>query len=287
MNLTTPFQVAQWLDQLRRLEKDNRCNCPSFLRPFHFVTLGLTVARGRMVDLGIPKPLETYAARMQLWQAIGLPAPVVVQPYVPEGRFMPLARVESEDNVSDLAERLAEITAKYGADKDTRNAVSVSMIEIMGNCLAHAEVNGQLKGVVCAQSWPQGNLAQIAIADSGIGIRSSLEANSLLHEALEGGNSCEIATRLGVTSKPELGHAGYGLALTRQLLERAGGRLIVISGDEWMEARKLACKVGKLQSPWPGTIAVLEWRTNVPMRLKDVYESWPLPKGFTDEDFNL
>ena len=241
-----------------------------------------------MAGLDLPKALTPYAARMRLWQAIGLEAHVLVQPQLPpKGRYTPVDRVDDRNQVAETASALAEITARYGADSETEDAVKVSMMEVMENCFAHAEVPGALKGVACAQSWPQGNLAQIAIADSGIGIRRSLQANKELAEALAEHNSCELATRLGVTSKPKQGHAGYGLALTRQLLERAGGRLIVISGNEWMQARGDRLSTGTMEHPWDGTLAVLEWRTNFPLRLKNVYESWPLPAGFADDDFEL
>lgn len=286
MKLTTPFSVLQWLDQLRRLQAAGKCNGPEFMRPFHLATLALVLA-SRAQRLVIPKPLETYAARMNLWPAIGLESPIAVAPYVPEGKFLPLQRLEAEDNINGIAAALADIVAKFGADADTRDAVLVSMMEIMGNCFAHAAVAAPLKALVCAQSWPGGNLAQIALADCGIGIRSSLTENPLLRGQLEVGNSCEIATQLGVTSKPQKGHAGYGLALTRQLLERAGGRLIVVSGNEWMQARSLRVSSGTVEAGWGGTLAVLEWRTDFPLRLKDVYESWPLPQGFDHDDFDF
>lgn len=288
MNLSTQFTVLQWLDQLDRLRRDARCSCPTFLRPYHFASLALTLAQGRAVALQVPQPLVQYAARMQLWHAIGLEPPVATNLYVPdEGRALPLVRIDDRNLIPETAASLADITARYGADDETREAVRTSMMEILENCFAHAEVDGALKGVACAQSWPGANLAQIAIADCGIGIRRSLLANEALRPILEEGNSCEIATRLGVTSKPERGHAGYGLALTRQLLEHAGGRLIVVSGTEWMQARGQRLSTGTTDIGWNGTLAVLEWRTNVPLRLKDVYSSWPLPTGFDHDDFEF
>lgn len=287
MQQTSSFSVLQWIDQMQRLSRDGRCNSPTFFKPFHFVLLAMTLARRRAEALKVPTGLQTYAARMRLWHAIGLEPPVDVKPYVPEGRFLPVSRLDDEGFIPDIAASLAEITGTYGADADTKDAVMTSMMEIMGNCFAHARVNDPLKAVVCAQSWPQGNLAQIAIADCGIGVRDSLLENAEHKATLETENSCEFATRLGVTSKPQLGHAGYGLALTRQLLERAGGRLIVVSGNEWMQTRGLRLSTGTATQPWTGTVAVLEWRTKSPLRLKDVYENWPLPAGFEHDDFDF
>ena len=287
MSPTTIYGVQTWIAQVARLIEQQRCNCPTFFRPYHFVVLALQLAQHRANSLGLPAALQQYAARMQLWESIGLESPVTVTQRDPLGRFVPLVRLEQREAIWDTAKQLAEITSTYGADERTTDAVATSMSEIMENCFAHARVEAGLTGLACAQSWPQGNLAQIALADKGIGIRSSLQENPDLWGLLNEGNSCEIATRLGITSKPDLGHAGYGLALTRQLLERAGGRLIVVSGSEWVQAYGERCTTGTLPSPWQGTIAVLEWKTNRPLRLKDVYDSWPLPTGFEHDDFDL
>lgn len=287
MDSTTHFAVSSWLNQLRRLRAEQRCRCPSFLRPHHIVALAWSLYRDRAIELTLPAQVTPYAARMRVWSAIDLPAPVGVVEHEPRGRFVPLVRLDDHDCVFDTATQLAEITRTYGADDLTFDAVRVSMAEIMENCFAHARIPGPLTGLACAQSWPQGGLAQIAIADGGIGIRASLMENAELGPLLAEGNSCEIATRFGVTSKPGQGHAGYGLALTRQLLEHAGGRLIVVSGTEWMQAFGRRCTTGELEQPWEGTLAVLEWRTDRPLRLKEVYDTWPQMTGFGDDDFDI
>lgn len=287
MSPTTMYGVERWLAQLDRLVEHQRCKCPGFMRPYHFVSLGLRLAQHGPTSLGLPVQIQQYAARMHLWETIGLEAPVEVPEGEPRGRFVPMVRLDDRDAIWDTARKLADVTSAYGADEKTTDAVATSMSEIMENCFAHAEIRQGLKGLACAQGWPQGNLAQIALGDTGIGIRTSLRENRDLWPLLEDGNSCEVATRFGITSKPELGHAGYGLALTRQLLEKAGGRLIVVSGTEWMQAYGQKCTTGTLKNPWQGTLAVLEWNTDTPLRLKDVYDAWPLPSGYDHDDFDF
>ncbi|WP_234409532.1 hypothetical protein, partial [Ideonella sp. B508-1] len=77
-----------------------------------------------------------------------------VQAHDPGGRFVPMVRIEDRDCIAETAAQLAAITATYGADGQTTDAVRTSMMEILENCFAHAEVPVQLKGVACAQSWP-------------------------------------------------------------------------------------------------------------------------------------
>lgn len=287
MNPTTIFNLQQWIGQLDRLTRDNRCNSPGFLRPHHFVTLALAMRRAGKQTVTIPPALERYATRMHLWAALGTKSPVEVGEYEPFGRFVPLVRLENKNTISDTATQLAGIAKAYGADEETFGSLQISLMEIIGNCFAHNELGEGLRGLACAQSWPQGDLAQIAIADAGIGIRKSLSENPDLLAKLEAGNSCEIATEFGITSKPGKGHAGYGLALTRQLLAHAGGRLLVASGHEWFTTNGMNTAAGDLPVPWNGTIAVLEWSTRRPLRAGEVYKSWPLPEGFDDDDFDF
>jgi anti-sigma regulatory factor (Ser/Thr protein kinase) len=287
MNPTTIFDAIRWVQQLEQLALHNKCESPAFLRPHHFVALALTLWQHGYYNLTVPKKLQGYAARMHLWDALGMQAPTSVVENDPGDRFVPLVRLDDANNVDETAKRLARVARCYGADEKTTDSLATSMMEIIGNCFAHAEVSAPLKGVACAQSWPQGGLAQIAIGDAGIGIRPSLSANPDLVHRLKSENSCELATELGVTSKPKKGHAGYGLALTRQLLSRAGGRLLVLSCEEWFSCSGENLAAGRLPTPWQGTIAVLEWSTRSPLRVREVYDSWPLPEGFDDEDFNF
>jgi hypothetical protein len=100
-------------------------------------------------------------------------------------------------------------------------------------------------------------------------------------------NSCDFATQFGVTSKPEAGHAGYGLALTRQLLEDAGGCLLLLSGNEWLRVEGSSVEMGTHCVAWQGTVLCLEWDTRIPLNLGRVYDRWPKVRGYEDDDFDF
>lgn len=278
--------IKGWINELAIFEQHRRCTAPIFLRPYHFVTLGLHIWRlGTGVTL--PESLAAYASRMRLWHSIGLPPPVYVNEASTQGRFMPLQRLDDRDQVMDNAINLAKLATTYGADPETEDSLGISLSEIMENCFAHGEVEDGLVGLACAQSWPRGKKAQIAICDLGVGIRDSLSANPDLQEQLNSQNSCALASQFGITSKPGRGHAGYGLALTRQLMERNGGTLLIVSQGEWFCTYGNHASGGLMTTPWSGTLVVIEWNTDRPLKVKDVYSSWPLPEGFTDDDFDF
>ncbi|MGY4828206.1 hypothetical protein ACVNIS_06490 [Sphaerotilaceae bacterium SBD11-9] len=287
MQGTDATDIGQWLTQLRLLRQNRTCTGPGFWRPFHFVSLALQMARTGG-NLALPEEFVGYASRMGLWQAIGLPTPAAVNARDPHGKFVPLQRLDDADAVHDTSVVLAGICKAFGADKETLSSLEISLQEIMDNCFAHAEIApGGLQGLACAQSWPRGNLAQIAIADAGVGVRASLAGNPLLTDQLAYENACDLATQFGVTSKPGMGHAGYGLALARQLLQANGGMLLVQSSDEWVRVSGKNVQIGRSLQSWPGTLILLEWDCSKPLRAKDVYQSWPAPSGYSDDDFEF
>jgi hypothetical protein len=85
-----------WVTQLRKGRNGEEFEGPSFLRPYHFVTLANEVHRQGANQIVIPPPLQGYAARMRLWQAIGLECPAPVNERNPGGRFHPLSPIASE-----------------------------------------------------------------------------------------------------------------------------------------------------------------------------------------------
>jgi anti-sigma regulatory factor (Ser/Thr protein kinase) len=278
MDETTLDDLVWWDGQLLAAGTGEEFGGPQFLRPHHFVALACSVHRCGATALTIPEHLHSYAARMQLWQCIGLPPPTKVNERNPGGKFHPLSRITSEASAQALAdEMLAVFRASGTTDASTLNALSGALSEIFSNCFFHAEANAPLCGLACAQTWPAHNLAQVAVADIGIGIRASLSANTSYTARLEAENACAMATELFVTSKPPpVGrHSGYGLTLAKQLMERHGGNFLVMSEAEGFRATQHGSQDRTLPTARRGTIVVMEWDTRNPMDVLNVYRTWP------------
>ena len=286
MKQTTLEEISDWLGALGQLQETGKCRSPDFWKPFHFVTLALAAKQWGLARLGLPDEFKSYAARMELWEAAGTEPPYQVNKFSAQGRFLPVQALADSARVDESANRLAEIMAAHCSEK-SQSSLRVTLTELLNNCYDHAEPQTALFGLACAQSWPRGKLAQIAIADAGLGIRDTLGQNNALLSRLHRENACALATEYGVTGKPNHHHSGYGLTLARQVLENNGGNLVVISGTESASCRRgQLCAKNDLRS-WIGTLVVLEWRTDHPLDVEAVYESWPLPEGMTHEDFLL
>jgi len=221
---------------------------------------------------------------MGIFEAAGLEPPRIPRGRDPDGRFLPAMALREDANPASLAGDLRRIADNQGVDEQTVTSLETTLIEILGNCLHHGESRDEVTALTAAQAWPKGSLAQIAIADLGIGMRDSLAANPSLEPGDQ--NACELASQYGVTSKPE-GHSGYGLTLGRELMERNGGQFLLASRDELFIARDDGYIRERALPQWPGTLVVLEWRLDRPLNVRDVYDAWPLPEGFSHDDFDL
>jgi anti-sigma regulatory factor (Ser/Thr protein kinase) len=222
---------------------------------------------------------------MKLWQALGMESPFGPKERVSSGRYHPIELLTDEATIDDVAESLVSLFTPVCSNARTLDAVQTMLRELIGNCYAHSDVADGLYGIICAQVWAGGRKAQIALADSGIGIRSSLEQNPELADRLRTENSCGLATEYGITSKPGRGHSGYGLHIAKRLLEQNKGVLYVRSGLEACCVSQAVTKNFYTKSRWNGTLLVIEWDIDKPMDISDVYASLPLPEGINDDDF--
>lgn len=284
MRQTSHHEIQVWLSELDRFCNEGRCQSPRFWKPYHFLTLALRAKARGMTGLTLPDEFEGYAARMGLWEAVGLEPPCRVGRQDPSGRFLPVEALRNYGLVDQSADSLAEITRQQSATI-SEESLRITLLELLNNCFDHAEPDSDLFGLACAQTWPRGNLAQIAIADLGIGVRATLERGGLLAGRLHQENACLLATEYGVTGKPDDHHSGYGLTLAAEIAENNGGRLLVVSGTEIALCTQGGRFATHVDAPWPGTLLVFEWRTDQPLDADAVYRSWPTPEGMTDEDF--
>lgn len=287
MNYTTAADIERWLEQLQQLRLENECEGPTFVKPYHLATLAHIARVAKANQLALPEKISTYADTMKLWDALGIPSPYGPKNRQAAGRYHPIQLLQQEGLIEESANALCALLKPVCDNPETLDAVQTMLRELIGNCFAHSAVEDDLYGIICGQVWNGGRRAQIALSDSGVGIRASLSQNELLLDRLQTSNSCEIATEYGVTGKPGRGHSGYGLAVARGLLEQNKGMLYVRSGDEGF--RICGGRVTRIKAPtvWAGTLLVIEWDLDGAVDITKVYESFPLPEDMNDDDFNF
>jgi hypothetical protein len=283
MKKTTIYDVKQWLNALRNGAAQGSLSCPTFLKPYHLVMLALVLKQHHAHWLELSEEIESYALRMGLWQAANIIPPYEMIEYPTQNKFLPVAALVDPDMISCVAKNLTALITQDRINPTSSESIEIMLRELIENTYKHAHVKQALHGLVCAQSWPRGNLAQIVFADLGIGIRHSLSENKGLQPQLSSMNACQLACDLGITSKPDA-HTGYGLALTRALMKQSQGTMIVLSHDEGFYVNAHQETVFQTP-PWEGCIIILEWPLDHSLDVNSIYATWPMPEGFANEDF--
>lgn len=271
MRKTHAKEIISWLSALQHGAQYGQLECPLFLKPYHLVTLALMLKQNQAQWLELSEEIETYALRMGLWKAANIIPPYEMMEHPTQNKFLPVAALENPNDVFSTAKNLTALIYP-NANKTCSDSMEIMLMELIENTYKHARVQQQLHGLVCAQSWPKGNLAQIVFADCGIGIRASLSENAILKTQLATTNACELACQLGITSKPN-GHTGYGLALSRALMKQAQGTMLALSHQEGLYSHQTDLS---FEIPaWEGCVIILEWPLNHTLDVNAVYDSWP------------
>jgi len=222
-----------------------------------------------------------YAARMRLFQLLGIEFDPGVKEHEEAGRFLPLTQVRRQE---DLSAVIGNISAILHLDDDPESlaAVQYCISELLRNVLEHS---GSPDGAfVCAHRFVEKgpHRVTIAVADCGQGITSHLER---AHPEVTGDDvaALGLAMQPGITGAqpgmygtPE--NAGAGLFITRCIAKGTGGYFLLLSGSAAYRLRRALSSDDMIElyidpydddraykwvfeKPWHGTVAVVEIRT--------------------------
>lgn len=242
--------------------------------------LSCAIRASNISQFGLRGTAADYALRMEVWEAAGFEPPRATPKRVPSG-FQPCRALRDARQMDRSARSIA------GIFQDTRSSEDGDLFsvfhELIENCYRHSSVDDGHFGVTCAQCWRNGNLGQIAIVDSGVGVRQSLSENTALNSRLEAENSCEMALEKGVSGKLGKGHSGYGLALAAGVARHFSANLLLISGGEAVRATRAGATSRHLDNGWDGSMVVFEWNLNRRLDTKVVYDEWSEEEEADDE----
>lgn len=192
---------------------------------------------------------ETYAAHMGFFKAAGLEygkAPGEAKGganYIPL-TILKIAEIKNEasnlyEHVGNVVEkessRLAEMLIRENSG-ELFDTLTFSLREIMRNSVEHAEAEAI---EICAQYWPTKRKVEIAVLDSGIGVKQSLSANPFLN-IKDDRDAVHLALMPAISGKMYKGvkkrandawqNSGFGLYMTNRIA-RNGGSFLLCSGN--------------------------------------------------------
>ena len=160
-----------------------------------------------------------------------------------------------EKNIQQVYRRLVEVLIHQPeVETSLLQAMSYCFYEVMDNVLIHS---GKTVGIVITNYSEDQHLIQTLVADDGMGIQASLAQNSEYSSITEP-QALEYCIKDRVSDGKGM---GFGLYSTSRLINTAGHKLIIRSGNHTLSAN------GDMQiaesEPWTGTIVYFELRSNM------------------------
>jgi hypothetical protein len=182
-----------------------------------------------------------------------------------DGAFCPCQPFATGDEVTAVADSLkVAVTRACETDRGAEAAIAWALNEVIFNVLSHAR--SPSGGIGIAQGWPRRRIFEVAVADCGVGIRSSLCANPAYATIASDAEAIRLALEPGVTGVANRPRGGLGLYLTRFLLSDNGGLITVRSGSgEVVAGTRDAVRTDL--APLRGTLVVLRARSDRPIYL--------------------
>jgi hypothetical protein len=182
-----------------------------------------------------------YAARMRLFEYLGIEYSPPISEHEEAGRFMPLTQVKDQQQLTSVIANISALL-HLEQDPDSLAAVQYCISELLRNVLEHSGASGG--AFVCAQRYTTRSLHRVTIgvADCGQGVAKHL--GHVYPDALHSDNiALGLAMRPGITGAlPGLygtpNNAGAGLFITRCIAKGTGGYFLMISGDAGYRLRR-------------------------------------------------
>ena len=175
-----------------------------------------------------------YLQRMGLFSTLGYSDPVETKKHEETGRFIPLTRITTSD---ELATFLKEIDPILHTTQDTSRIVKHVFSELLRNVLEHSL--SPLGGHVCATYNRKRKKISIGISDTGRGIREGMVGYKRFTSHREAILSALVPGISGTT--PRLGgtpeNAGAGLFFTKCIAQSTRNHFLIYSGDSYFKLR--------------------------------------------------
>ena len=218
-----------------------------------------------------------YLERMGLFNFLGIKSGIKIKEHEPAGRFIALTQIKNSNQLSSF---IAELTPLLHLEANDAEAMKYIVSELIRNVLEHSL--SEDGAVVSAQYHKKTNKIRIGIADTGIGIKKSME---LFHQPQNEIEAIKLALTPGITgtTRNEGGtefNAGAGLFFTKSIAKVNKDFFVIYSGKTMYKLLKRTGSMVKLYADpfkdrhsihddfphWQGTIV------GVDISLEQTYE---------------
>ncbi len=189
---------------------------------------GLTVPKGNVSVDSITASSRGYFERMKLFEMLGVDAGIHITELDPSGRFVPLSQIRTADEQSRF---ITDVIPLLHLQPEQAKAINYVLSELIRNVLEHSGApNG---AIVAAQYHKKSNIIRIGIADTGVGIKRTIN-NS--HPAWTDMEALKLALTPGITGTTfreggTVDNVGAGLFFIKSIAANNRNFFMLYSGD--------------------------------------------------------
>lgn len=189
---------------------------------------GLTLGKGNVQFDTITATSAGYFKRMRLFDMLGVDSSISITESDPSGRFIPLTQVKTADEQTRF---ITDMMPLLHLDPFRAEAIRYVVSELIRNVLEHS---GSPQGAIVAAQYHKGsNLVRLGIADTGVGIKQTINQS---HRAWTDTEALRLALTPGVTgTTPREGgtpdNAGAGLFFIKSIAANNRNFFMLYSGD--------------------------------------------------------
>lgn len=189
--------------------------------------LGLTVDP-QYINFQKPEARSAhYLVRMRLFEILRIPCDIHIKEHAPEGRFIPLTQIRTSEEAADF---ITEMIPLLHLESEQANTIGHIVSELVRNVLEHAQApNG---AILCAQYYKKSNSIRLGIADTGRGIKATINQSYNTKTDLE---AIRLALWPGITGTTTRAggteqNAGAGLFIIKSIANVNRDYFVIYSG---------------------------------------------------------
>ena len=206
--------------------------------------LGLTVDSSNITCETFEAKSRHYLERMGLFKLLQLKSDITITKHESAGRFIPLTTIT---NPEDLTRFITDMIPLLHLEPRHAEPIKYIVSELVRNVLEHAR--SEYGAIICAQYYRKSNTIRIGIADTGVGIKETI---NMSHRALTHLEALQLALTPGITgtTRWEGGtefNAGAGLFFIKSIAKVNRDFFMIYSGDSMYKLLKAATGVHNIR----------------------------------------
>jgi len=197
--------------------------------------LGLTMESAKIRCENFTAKSKHYLVRMKLFKMLGIASDINIVEHEPAGRFIPLTQIRSS---SELTKFITEMIPLLHLKPEQAETIGYIVSELVRNVIEHADAkNG---AILCAQYYKKSNSIRIGIADTGVGIKATINRSYSAETDLD---AIQLALWPGITgtTRREGGteqNAGAGLFFIKSIASVNRDFFVIYSGNGFYKLLK-------------------------------------------------